>query len=185
MDILLWFLLALPLALDVFAAGLVFGLAGMERSRWLTVAAAFAIIGGALIGIGVLLGDAMEGAAGTATKYVAAVVLLAIGLRSITHGLKSGDPQALPPLNSRKIATTAFAVAIDKLAVGLSFAVLEAPMSLMVIIVAGQAFAATLLGLWLGKRLGTRAGDMAEIIAGAVFSVLGLVVFYQAVSGRS
>jgi putative Mn2+ efflux pump MntP len=30
MDVLTWFLLALPLALDVFAAGLVFGLTGLE-----------------------------------------------------------------------------------------------------------------------------------------------------------
>ena len=55
----------------------------------------------------------------------------------------------------------------------------------MVVIVAGQAFVATLLGLFLGKRLGTRAGDAAEIIAGLVFTGLGLVILYKAVTSRA
>lgn len=185
-DFTVWFLVALPLALDVFAAGLVFGLAGLERSRWLGMAAGFAAIGGVLIAVGFLLGDAMEGAVGTAALYVAGTVLLVIGLRGIMHGVQSGnvgDVQVVPPLTNQKIGVTALAVAIDKLAVGLSFAVLEAPMGLLVGIVAGQAFVATLLGLWLGKRLGARAGDFAEIIAGLVFTILGLAVFYKAFSG--
>lgn len=80
--------------------------------------------------------------------------------------------------------TTAIAVAVDKLAVGLSFSALDAPLGTMVIIVGGQAFVATLLGLLLGKRLGTRAGDAAEIIAGLVFTGLGFVLLYKAFTSR-
>lgn len=184
MDLIPWFLLALPLALDVFAAGLVFGLAGLDRSRWLRVALGFAAIGGVLIAAGIVLGDALEGALGTVTLFVAAIVLLAIGARGIRHGLKSGVDLQVSSLGARKIAVTALAVAIDKLAVGLSFAVLEAPLVAMAVIVAAQAFAATLIGLALGKRLGTRAGDAAEIIAGLVFTGLGLVILYKALGGK-
>lgn len=183
MDVLVWFLIALPLALDVFAAGLVFGLAGLDRDRWLLVAVGFALLGGVLIAIGLALGDALEGATGVVTMYVAGAVLLAIGLKSVTHGLSGGADKIIPPLTTQKVALTAFAVAIDKLAVGLSFAVLEAPKGLMIGIVAVQAFAATLIGLWLGKRLGARARDVAEVIAGLVFTGLGLAVFYKAFTG--
>lgn len=40
-----WFFLALPLSLDMFAAGLVFGLGGLGRSRGLGVALGFAALG--------------------------------------------------------------------------------------------------------------------------------------------
>ena len=184
MDIVTWFLLALPLAFDVFAAGLVFGLAGLERSRWLGVALGFAAIGGTLIVAGILLGDALEGTLGTATKYIAGVVLLLIGGRGIAQGLGGGNNHAPAALDSRRIVTTGLAVAVDKLAVGLSFAVLGAPVAAMAVIVAGQAFAATMLGLVLGKRLGEQAGDAAEIIAGLVFTGLGLVILYQTFTRR-
>ena len=88
-------------------------------------------------------------------------------------------------LSTRQIAATALVIAVDKLAVGLSFAVLEAPLGTMVVIVAGQAFVATLLGLFLGKRLGTRAEDAAEIIAGLVFTGLGLAILYKAVTSSA
>jgi putative Mn2+ efflux pump MntP len=125
----------------------------------------------------------MEGAVGTAALYVAAAVLLGIGARSLLHGLRAGPDLVVPPLTTHKIAVTAVAIAVDKLAVGLSFAVLEAPLGLLIGIVAFQAFLATLLGLALGTRLGKRAGDAAEIVAGLVFSALGLIVLYKAFTG--
>lgn len=184
MDLLTWFLLALPLALDVFAVGLVFGLAGLERPRWLRVALGFALIGGALIGAGLLLGETLEGALGTTMLYVAGLLLLVIGVLAIRQGLHA-DGIAVPrPLNSRRIVATAIAVAVDKFAVGLSFAAFAAPVGATVTIVAVQTFAATILGIALGKRLGARAGDIAEIVAGLTFTGLGLVVLYQAFGGR-
>lgn len=183
MNVVTWFLLSLPLALDVFAAGLVFGLAGLDRSRWLLVAAGFAAIGGVLVAAGMLLGGAMEGTMGKAAMYVAGVVLLAIGVRGIKHGLPSQGITPIAVLTTRKVLLTMVAVAVDKFAVGLSFAVLEAPFGLLTGIVAAQAFVAVLIGLWLGKRLGARAGDFAELIAGVVFSLLGLVVFYKGFTG--
>jgi manganese efflux pump family protein len=178
-----WFLLALPLALDVFACGLVFGLAGLARTRWLGVALTFAAIGGVMMTVGLLLGETLEGALGTVALYVAGLVLLAIGLRSIGHGVGGSNGEGATPLDTRRIAATTLAVAVDKLAVGLSFSVLDAPASAIVIIVAAQAFVAGLTGLALGKQLGTRAGDAAEIIAGLVFVGLGLVILYQAFTG--
>ena len=135
--------------------------------------------------VGIVLGNVLEGAFGTVALYIAAAVLLVIGLRSISHGMHSGDGGVTASLSTRQIAATALVIAVDKLAVGLSFAVLEAPLGAMVVIVAGQAFVATLLGLFLGKRLGTRVGDAAEIIAGLVFTGLGLVILYKAVTGRA
>src|SRR3954454_554798 len=103
-----WFLLALPLALDVFAAGLVFGLTGLERSRWVGTAFGFAAIGGTLMAVGIVLGNVLEG-----TLYIAAAVLLVIGLCSISHGIQSGDGGVTASPSTRQIAATALVIAVD------------------------------------------------------------------------
>lgn len=49
-----WFRLALPLAIDGFAVGLVFGLGGLPRERWLRVALGFAAVGAVMMAAGVV-----------------------------------------------------------------------------------------------------------------------------------
>src|SRR3954465_15257085 len=78
---LMWFLLALPLALDVFAVGLIFGLTGLERSRWVGTAFGFAAIGGTLMAVGIVLGTVLEGTFGSVTLYTVAAGLLGLGFR--------------------------------------------------------------------------------------------------------
>lgn len=79
-----WFLVALPLALDVFAVGLVFGLAGLERVRWLSVCLTFAAIGGVMIALGITIGESLSGALGTragdAAEIIAGAVFTVLGL---------------------------------------------------------------------------------------------------------
>ncbi len=60
---------------------------------------------------------------------------------------------------------------------------LGAPAAPLAAIVGAQAFAATLLGLALGARVGSEADDWAEFIAGIVFVVLGLAVLSKALTG--
>jgi putative Mn2+ efflux pump MntP len=42
-----------------------------------------------------------------------------------------------------------------------------------------QSFAATLLGLALGKRMGSKAAETAAVLAGLIFVVLGALIVYQ------
>jgi putative Mn2+ efflux pump MntP len=53
----------------------------------------------------------------------------------------------------------------------------------VLVYLAVQGFVATMLRLMLGKRLGSRLGDAAHALAGAVFVVLGLLIIIQ--TGRN
>jgi putative Mn2+ efflux pump MntP len=176
-----WLLIVIPLGIDLFAAGLVFGLSGMPRERWPTISLVFAIIGAALLGLGALLGQALSGTAGAVAAYVAGIALLAIGGKALAKGIKEGrsDKRKASSLDSGQVVTTAIVVAVDKFAVGLSLAILAAPVGPLVIFVAIQSFAFTLLGLALGRRLGGRVEGAAEIIGGLVFAALGLIVLVK------
>lgn len=177
-----WVLVLIPLAADVFAAGLVFGLGGMPRNRWLQTALIFTAIGTALFWAGGFLGDSVSGRAALALKIVAGIVLLAIGAKSVKAGLgtdpeDTGERVATTP---RQVAGTAVVVAVDKLAVAVTLAVLGAPTTRLLPPLAVFTFVATLLGLRLGTRLGDRVEDAAEIIGGVIFAGLGLIVLWSA-----
>ncbi len=180
-----WFLVVIPLGIDIFAAGLVFGLSGMPRERWLMTSLAFAAIGGALFGLGAVLGQAFSGTLGAVAAYAAGIVLLALGVKALRHGIAEGRAGDRPPpaLEQGTVLTTGVVVAIDKFAVGLSFAIFSAPIGPLVVFVVIQSFLLTLLGLALGRRLGGRVEGAAEIIGGLVFAGLGLLVLYKTATG--
>lgn len=180
----IWFIVMLPFAVDVFAAGLVFGISGVARYRWPLVAAGLALLSATFIAAGIIIGDSLEGSLGAALKIVAGVLLLVLGLRAILESRQSTEEEPSPtPMSTQRMVTKSVVLAVDNLAVGISFALLGAPLIIVTGIVAVQCFVTSLLGLMAGDRLGARAGGFANAIAGTVFAVLGAVIFVQGISG--
>ncbi|MFT4037136.1 MAG: manganese efflux pump [Thermomicrobiales bacterium] len=188
MDALVWFLIALPFAIDVFAGGLSFGVGGIEKSRWPLVAAGLALLSAVFIALGIVIGESLEGGFGTALKITAGLLLIVLGLRSILDSRRQAEAPGgeAKTLTQRSVVTKSAVLAVDNLAVGISFAVLGAPLGLITGIVFVQCFISSYIGLALGRRLGVRAGDFAAILAGLVFAALGGAILYQGlVSFRS
>jgi putative Mn2+ efflux pump MntP len=75
-------LLALSDGIDVFFGGLAYGVAGLPRQRWVRTAAAFASVGVALFAASLLFGEALSIAFGDAASYLAAVGVLALGVKA-------------------------------------------------------------------------------------------------------
>jgi putative Mn2+ efflux pump MntP len=57
---------------------------------------------------------------------------------------------------------------------------MEAPIALVLPFAAVLCFIATLAGLSLGRRLGSRLGDAAHGLASGVFVLLGVIVIVEA-----
>jgi putative Mn2+ efflux pump MntP len=64
-------------------------------------------------------------------------------------------------------------------------AVVEVSLGPVLAYFAVQGFVATLAGLALGGRLGSRLGDAAHLVAGGVFVVLGAIIVYQTAANHS
>ena len=47
-----------------------------------------------------------------------------------------------------------------------------------------QSFGATIGGIALGKRYGGKLGHAAEMLAGIIFALLGVVIIYQTAMGH-
>jgi putative Mn2+ efflux pump MntP len=184
------FLLLLTLALDIFAAGIAYGLAGLPRSRWLRVSLVFSFLSTLLPLVGIVAGRWLSGALGDAVAYLAGGFLIVTGLRALGDAFLSDDDdesskQGAISLEPQSIALTALVVALDNLAVGFAFGVLPIRIGPLLGYLAIQSFLAAVLGLFLGRTLGSRLGSGAAALGGAIFVLYGLVLVLQTAFGTS
>src|SRR3954453_5039299 len=180
-------LLFLSLGLDAFAVAVGLGLAGLPRERWVRICLTFAAFEGLMPIVGLLVGQGLSETLGAVADYLAAGLLVGVGPLTSREAL-SGDDDEIPEaaeLQGMKLVLTGLSVSLDELAVGFSLGVLDVPVGPALAYVAVQAFAVTFLGLWLGRRVGARLGNRAELAAGIVLVVLGVGLALGEVTGIS
>ena len=176
----------LSLGLDTLAVALGFGLGGLPRERWRRLGLTLALFEGGLPIVGVLLGQHLGGILGAVASYVAAGLLLAIGLRDVREAIlerRSGEERSAAAAEGRPIVLTGLSVGLDEVAIGLSLGVLGVPLGPALAYVAVQALVLTFVGLQLGTRLGVHLGEWAELAAGLALTLVGVVLLLSEISG--
>ena len=88
-----------------------------------------------------------------------------------------------PDDRMRPLVLTGLSVSLDELAVGFALGVLHVPLGPALGYIAVQAFALTLVGLLIGRRLGKALGERAELAAGVVLALLGIAIFVSEITG--
>ncbi len=179
-------ILFLSLGLDTLAIALGLGLGGLPRRRWLTVGLTFAFFEGVMPVVGLLIGQGLSDVLGEVVAYLAALILIGVGILAIREALSGDDDDddGVPTdLTGRRLVLTGLSVSLDELAVGFSLGVLGVPLGLALGYVAVQAFALTFIGLALGGRLGRHLGERAELASGVVLVLLGLALLISEATG--
>lgn len=182
------FLLAVVLALDIFAGAVSLGLQKLPRRQWARTAALFAVVAFLMLVAGVLLGRTLGDRLGSHATYFAGVLLLIVGLRAVLdalqgHGLE--DPASEPSVSLRAMVGISLVICMDKFAAGLSLAGIEQSLTGFMAYLLAQTFLVSFTGFWVGRKVGGRIGAAAEIVAGAIFIVLGVLIVYQTWAGKA
>lgn len=179
--------LILPLSIDTFVLGTALGAAGIvkqERMRTSLVLTAFEA-GMPLVGF---LGGAAIGAAiGGWANYVAAAVLVVVGI----FMLRSSDEdenddkkvRLLETARGWSVVVLGVGISVDELAVGFGVGLLGLPLALLIVLIAVQAFVAAQLGMRLGARLAERTRETAGRAAGILLILAALLVVVEHVAG--
>lgn len=178
--------LAVVLALDIFAGAISLGLQGLPRAQWARTAALFAIVAFLMLVAGVLLGRTLGDHLGSHATYFAGVLLLLVGLRAVVEALQEHEIEDLGPVTSfafKAMLGIALVICMDKLAAGLSLAASDESLTGFMAYLLAQTFAVTLAGFRLGRKVGATVESAAELIAGGIFVVLGLLIIYQTWNG--
>lgn len=180
------FALAFVLGLDLFAGGTSLGLKGLPRTQWVRAATLFAIVAFLMLVAGVLLGRSLGDQLGTHATYFAGVLLLLIGVRALLEVVQHDDVEegsVTDAFTLTSLIGIALVICMDKFAAGLSLASSEQSLTGFIAYLIVQTFLVSVLGFWLGTRVGSKLGSAAELVAGGIFVVLGLLIIYQTWQG--
>lgn len=157
----------LPLGLDSFAVAAAIGAtrpAGLTAR--LRISLVFVLFEAGMPIVGLAAGSGLARLAGTAADYIAAAVVIGIGVWMLV----GVDESAAGRLAGVALGLS---ISMDELAIGFSLGLSRLPTAPVIAAIGAQALLASQLGLALGATVGARFRERAEQLAGVILIVLG------------
>jgi putative Mn2+ efflux pump MntP len=166
-------LIAISLALDVFAVSVGVGIRGVDRRAKIRIGAAFASAEVLMNCIGAGFGALLGRAIGQTAAYVGFAALVGVGIYMIYEALQAGAEE-FDLSRGWGLFVASLSISLDSLGIGFSIDYIDVPIYVTLLTVAVASIASTTLGLAFGSRFGTIIGERAGLIAGFVLIATGL-----------
>lgn len=177
------FLIGVSLSMDAFAAAIC---RGLEMKKFnikhaLVIALLFGGFQALMPFLGWLLGKQFASYIESFDHWIAFSLLVLIGGKMIFDSFKKEEVASgvTDKLNFPKLLLMAIATSIDALAVGVTFAFLGASIGVSVAVIGGVTFAISFAGVAIGKLIGGRFKNKAELIGGIVLVLIGVKILLQ------
>lgn len=169
--------IAISLALDVFAVSIGVGVrGGLSRAAKIRVGIAFATAEIVMNLLGIGLGFAVGRLLGDAAGYLGFVALIGVGVYMIVEARRDlADRAPLDVAHGWGLAGASLAVSMDSLGIGFSILYIGVPLAISLATIFIVSIASATLGLTLGRALGSRIEDAAELLGGALLALTGAV----------
>ena len=175
--------IAIGLSADCFAVALSSGISRQSLSllQLLRLPLIFGVFQSFMALMGWLAGRTVVEFISDYDHWVAFGLLLVIGARMIWNSFHEHDEdKAKKNLASWLILITlAIATSIDSLAVGLSFAFLDVDIAVASLTMGLTAFVITLIGIFIGKKVGALIVERAETVGGVILIIIGLRILLE------
>jgi putative Mn2+ efflux pump MntP len=192
----LWtlFLIALALGTDAFALAIGIGVIGIDRKKIIIVSLVICLfhIFMPLIGLGI--GQILGSLVGNVAGIIGALVLIFIGLNMLWEAYKnrqriisfSRGRQEMEHKARKNRSVDSFwglmmlaaSVSIDALSVGFSLGTLKVQIFQTVLVLGVVAGVMTAIGFHLGRGLGSRLGEKAEVMGGIILVAVGVKLIF-------
>ena len=175
---------ALAIGLDNFGAAVALGVSGVDARFRLRLALVFGIFEAAMPIIGLVIGRSAANALGTAAPALAGALIGAMGVFAVVtalverrRGAAGGKaPRARQQPGLLRLVLLGAALSIDNLVIGFALGTYDVSIVVAVAVIAVVSVGLALLGLELGRRLGSQVGANSELVGGGVLIVVGLLI---------
>jgi manganese efflux pump family protein len=191
-------LVAVSVGLSNLAASIGIGIGGADaRTRW-RVAVVFGLLEAAMPIVGLLIGHGLATSIGHQARWLAAVLLIAVGgyiiltalraSRRAARAVQAAGPagsgaadQPAPeternPASLGRLVVSGLALSLDNLVAGFALGTYQVSLVAGAIVFGVVSTAMSLFGLELGARLGAHAGDRSELAGGVVLVAVGIAI---------
>lgn len=182
MDIIIIIFIAFGLAMDAFAVSITSGLTikHLRINNALKIAIFFGSFQAIMPLIGWSAGFGFRDFISGVDHWVTFGLLSIVGCKMIYESSKMGsNEKKIDPLNVYVLFILSIATSIDALAVGLSLSFLNVPIALPAIIIGVVAFLLSLVGVYIGNRIGHFFERKIEIIGGVILIGIGVKILIE------
>ncbi len=175
-------LIATGLAMDAFSVCVVSGIKIRKPTSWhyFRLSFHFGLFQFLMPLVGYYGGVMMESIIKSYNHWIAFILLFIIGLKMFWESFypdnKEKADNQKDPSRGMSLITLSIATSIDAAAVGFSFAALKIPIILPAIIIGLACIGFSVLGLYIGKRIGVFAGAWAERVGGIILVLIGVKI---------
>ena len=176
------FLISLSLAMDCFAVSIAGG-ATVNKPKYidaLKVGLFFGLFQAIMPLIGWFIGYSFKSLIDNIDHWIAFALLAAIGIKMLYDALKKNIVERRN--NITKIPTLlilSIATSTDALVIGISLSLLNISLYLSVLIIGLSAFSFSVIGYFLGNKIGKIIGNKVEIVGGVVLIGIGLKILIE------
>ena len=172
------FLIAVALAMDAFSVSMTKGFTQkhLSKSQILFYGLFFGGFQALMPILGYYCGNIISGFVESLASVIGFILLLAIGLNMIRESLSGGDEEITDNFSFKEVTLLAIATSIDAFAVGITFALLNDPILISALIIGIVAFLFSIVGVFLGRKLGDYIGDKFQIIGGVILILIGIKI---------
>lgn len=174
--------IALALAMDAFAVAIVTGvtLQVLTRRHLFRLAFHFGLFQAMMFATGWFCGSAVHRLLGASDRWIAFALLALVG-GNIIWGAMKGEQERRPvdPTSGWQLVMLSIATSLDALAVGLSLAIIGISVAYPAFVIGLMAAMLTLIGMAVGRRVGSLWGRRVEAFAGMVLIVIGISIIWE------
>ena len=182
MDILTMVLIAIGLAMDSLAVSITSGLEMRELkiSKALKIAIFFGLFQALMPVVGWLAGLSLTDLISGIDHWIAFALLSLIGCKMIYESIRlESREKVIDPMNVYLLLMLSIATSIDALAVGITFAFLEVSIVTPIIIIGVVTFLLSLLGVFVGNKVGHLFEKKIGIAGGLILIGIGIRILIE------
>ncbi|MEN6329766.1 MAG: manganese efflux pump MntP family protein [Methanobacteriaceae archaeon] len=181
MDLLSILVLALGLAMDAFSVSITRGLSvRCDIKHALLIALFFGGFQALMPVLGWASGMELANFMAQWAPWVAFILLFLIGAKMIYESFRHPEEEdTCEILSIRELLFLSIATSIDAFAVGVTFAFLNISLLQPIIIIGVVTFLLSLLGVYIGKRVGHLFENKIEIVGGLLLIAIGFKILLE------
>lgn len=175
----LWQLIFLGMAMGLnnALASVALGTMNMKRSHQLRTALMFGLFEAIMPIIGLFVGAQLANLVGNKAHYIGVIVLVGLGLYLFFKPEDESD-DVKPKKAGVQSVLLAVALSLDNLTVGFGLGMMNVPLGLAALVFGIVSLIMTLIGLEIGRYLGTKLTVSVDKLSGAVLLLIGVVMIF-------
>ncbi len=186
MDFVTIVLIAIGLAMDCFAVSLGLGCSTIKKDARtiFRISFHFGFFQGMMTFLGWLAGNSIVDLIKNFDHWIAFGLLAWVGIKMMRESFSTKEEDdPCNPSRGRTLIMLSIATSIDALAVGLSLALVDGSILVSSLIIGVTSVLLSILGIFIGGRLGSKFGKRMELIGGLVLIGIGLRVLLSHLLG--